>query len=67
MKCVKNHLNGEIRRVTEYEAKKLAAYGWTYVTKGEWKRAVRPKANPSALKARAKELVKGMAQGIRRI
>ena len=42
MKCVKNHLTGEIQRVTTTEARKRVGYGWSYVTKGEWKRSVRP-------------------------
>lgn len=67
MKCIKHPPTGEIRRVHDHEAKRLAAYGWVYVTKAEWKQAVRPRANPKALRERAQELAKGLTQGIRRI
>lgn len=51
MKCLRNPMTGELKRVPEHEARKLAAYGWTYVTKGEWKRSVQP--NLTAIKAQA--------------
>lgn len=52
MKCVKNPIDGTLKRVTEYEARtKYLPYGWVYASKGEWKKAVRP--NLSAMKAAA--------------
>lgn len=56
MKCIRNPITGELRRVTEYEAKaKFLPYGWVYASKGEWKKSVRP--NLSAMKAKAAEVV----------
>ena len=61
MKCIKNPIDGELRRVTEYEAKtKFIPYGWVYVSKGEWKRSVRPKLG--GLKAAAAQVVAGMGK-----
>lgn len=37
MKCILNHVSGEVRRLNDYEAAKLVRYGWTYVPKGQWK------------------------------
>lgn len=50
MKCVKNSISGEIKRVADYEAARLMAYGWVYVPKGEWKAAnrLRVRASESA-------------------
>lgn len=42
MKCIKNPVSGEIKRVDEYTAKNYVKYGWVYVTKGEYKKSVRP-------------------------
>lgn len=64
MKCVKNPIDNQIKRVTETEAKRLVAYGWIYTTKGAWKREVRPKLTP--IKAKAQQIVAGMGQGLRR-
>lgn len=51
MKCLRNPVTGELKRVHDHEARKMASYGWLYVTKGEYKRTVRPKpwlARPAA-------------------
>lgn len=65
MKCIRNPATGEVRRVTEYEARtKFTPYGWVYTSKGEWKRAVRP--NLSAMKAAAKAVV-AEAKPVRRV
>lgn len=37
MKCVKNPMTGEVRRVADDEAKRLAYFGWEYISKTEWK------------------------------
>jgi len=58
MKCLRNPVSGEICRVTETEAKRLASYGWEYITKGEYKRHVRPK--PWEAKPVAAKIVKRM-------
>lgn len=58
MKCLRCPITGEIRRVTEYTAKHLAASGWAYVSKGTWKRSVRPDLTKA--KAKAAELAKAM-------
>ena len=55
MKCIKNHTTGEVRRVSDREAAKLAAYGWTYVTKAEFKAAHRAKLR--AIKPAAERIV----------
>lgn len=55
MKRLRNPTTGEIRRVPDHQAKHLASYGWTYVSKGEWKRHVRPK--PAAMRAGAAKAV----------
>lgn len=39
MKCLRNALTGEIKRVTDNEAKHLASYSWRYVPKSTWKRS----------------------------
>ncbi len=57
MKCMKNPITGEIKRVTEAEARKLARYSWVYVSKGEWKRSLRP--DYKAVRDAAAVLVKG--------
>lgn len=64
MKCVANS-EGTIRRVTEHEAKALVAQGWRYVSKGEWKRSVRPDLTKAKTKAQA--LVKEMTSKLRRV
>ncbi len=62
MKCVKNPITGEIKRVTESEARKLARYSWVYVSKGEYKRSLRP--DYKAVREAAAELVKGFNRRI---
>lgn len=68
MKCVKSPPNAdgiaEIRRVHEYQAKLLVEQGWHYISKGEWKRHVRPDLTKA--KAEAAVLVKTM-QPMRRV
>lgn len=43
MKCLRNPMTGEVRRVSDKEARHLASYGWTYTTKSVWKAEVRNK------------------------
>lgn len=61
MKCIRNPTTGEILRLTEFAAKQKVRLGWTYVSKGEWKRAVRPDIS------KTKEIARRIAAGIRRI
>jgi len=37
MKCLLNPISGEIKRVPDHEARKLAGYGWVYVAKNQYK------------------------------
>jgi len=37
MKCMKNPTTNEVKRLNETRAKELAAKGWRYVPKSEWK------------------------------
>lgn len=37
MKCLRNPLTGEVKRVQDPEASRLARYGWHYVTKSVFK------------------------------
>lgn len=67
MKCVRNPATNEIKRVTETEAKRLASYGWQYITKGEYKRHVRPKpweARPKAAQIVAEMPKAGFVSGL---
>lgn len=72
MKCVRNPITSEIRRLHEHEARKLVhAYGWVWVSKGGWKRAMRP--NLTAIKAEAAKIAGQVkpkdtpSQGLRRL
>ena len=65
MKCLRNPIDNTIRRVTEAEGRRLARYGWEYVSKGEWKRSVRP--DLTAIKSAAKSVAEGMASKMRRV
>lgn len=58
MKCVQNPISLEIKRLTEYEAKKLVAYGWVYISKGAYKASLRP--DYKAMREKAAEIVKPM-------
>lgn len=55
MKCVKNPMTGVVKRVGEKEAQSLVAYGWTYVTKTEWKQ-YNAQTNASFAKAQLNHL-----------
>lgn len=57
MKCVAND-EGELRRVTEYEAKQLVRKGWRYASKSAWKDKHRPRLDVA--KAVAKTEVRRM-------
>lgn len=37
MKTLKNPVSGQIKRVSDGEARELARYGWQYVPKAAWK------------------------------
>lgn len=37
MKTLKNPVSGEIKRVSDDQARELARYGWRYVPKSAWK------------------------------
>lgn len=37
MKCVKNPLTGEVKRLDDLAARKLISYSWVYVTKSEYR------------------------------
>lgn len=66
MKCIANQDWSKVRRVHEHVAKTLVETGdWHYVTKGVWKRHVRP--NLTGAKAKAAALVKDMGRGLRRV
>lgn len=41
MKCIKNLVTGEIKRVSDETAYQLETKGWKYVPKSEWKVEVR--------------------------
>lgn len=43
MKCIKHSKTGEIRRVNDELAYDLEKKGWNYISKSEWKAAVRTK------------------------
>lgn len=67
MKCLRNPIDGQIRRVQPPEGRKLASYGWEYVPKSVWKASVRPdlaKAKAGAAEA-AKQVIN--SGGIRRL
>ena len=66
MKCVRNPITLQIKRLSEYEARQLVAYGWEYVSKGEYKQSLRP--DYPAMRAKAAEIVGGaMAPKMRRV
>ncbi len=66
MKCLRNPITGELKRVSEPEGRRLAAYGWTYVPKGEWKRAHRPDY-AGMRQAAAKAVAETFTKPVRRV
>lgn len=42
MKCIKNAKTGNIIRVDDYQANQMVGSTWSYVSKSEWKKIVRP-------------------------
>ena len=56
MKCVKNILEGTIKRVTDSAAHDMVlTNAWAYCPKSEWKLAVRPQPKPKAEKDKVAE------------
>lgn len=51
MKCLRNPITDEVRRVSDPEARHLASFGWVYVPKSVYKRRQADKA-VAGMKAR---------------